>query len=47
MQPAVVAPKPAAVTADMMAIVPAPVLDTRAGVFVGTGDSSNGVWVKP
>lgn len=32
---------------DMMAIVPAPVIDTKAEAFVGTGDGSNGVWIKP
>jgi hypothetical protein len=31
----------------MMAIVPAPVIDTTATVFIGTGDASGGGWVKP
>jgi hypothetical protein len=31
---------------DMMAIVPAPVIDTHAEVFIGTGDGSGGTWVK-
>ena len=30
----------------MMAIVPAPVIDTKAEVFIGTGDASGGDWVK-
>ena len=28
-------------------IVPAPVIDRGAEVFIGTGDGSNGVWVGP
>ena len=32
---------------EMMAIVPAPVIDATAAVFVGTGDASGGGWVKP
>ena len=44
-------PAPARVAAsapavEMMAIVPAPVIDTTAAVFVGTGDASGGGWVQ-
>jgi hypothetical protein len=28
-------------------IVPAPVIDPKAEVFIGTGDRSAGSWVKP
>ena len=34
-------------SSGMMAIVPAPVIDSTAEVFVGTGDGSGGAWVKP
>jgi hypothetical protein len=30
-----------------MRIVPAPVIDPDAEVFIGTGDGSNGSWVRP
>jgi hypothetical protein len=30
-----------------MKIVPSPVIDPRAEVFVGTGDGSGGAWVRP
>ncbi len=32
---------------EMIAIVPAPVIETNAQVFIGTGDGSGGAWVKP
>ena len=45
---AVVVTGPSAATpAPMMKIVPAPVIDPHAEVFVGTGDGSGGAWVKP
>ena len=50
MQPTVTAParvKMSVFPPDMMAIVPAPVVDTKAEAFIGTGDGSNGVWVRP
>jgi hypothetical protein len=49
-QPAVIAPtqaRTAVYPPDMMVIVPALVIDPNAGVFVGTGDGSNGAWVGP
>jgi hypothetical protein len=30
-----------------MEIVPAPVIDPKAAVFIGTGDRSAGSWIKP
>jgi len=44
---AVVTGPSAATPAPMMKIVPAPVIDPHAEVFVGTGDGSGGAWVKP
>jgi hypothetical protein len=32
---------------QMMAIVPAPVIDANSEVFVGTGDAAGGGWTKP
>ena len=32
---------------EMFAIMPAPVIDTNAETFVGTGDGSGGAWVRP
>jgi hypothetical protein len=32
--------------AEMMAIIPSPVIDHDAQLFVGTGDGSNGGWVR-
>ncbi len=37
----------AAPRAAAMTIVPAPVIDPDAEVFIGTGDGSNGSWVRP
>jgi hypothetical protein len=37
----------AAAPPDMMVIVPAEVIDPKADVLIGTGDGSNGAWVKP
>jgi len=31
---------------ETMAIVPAPVIDTNAEIFVGTGDGGGGAWIK-
>ena len=39
--------KPAVATRPLMAIVPAPVIDSSAGLFVGTGDGGQGSWTKP
>ena len=36
-----------ALTADMRPIVPSPVIDPNAAVFVGTGDGAGGGWIKP
>ena len=50
MHPAVIASAHAATRVsppEMMAIVSAPVIDTKAEVFVGTGDGSGGAWGKP
>jgi hypothetical protein len=30
-----------------MNIIPAPVIDPGAAVFVGAGDGSNGFWIRP
>jgi hypothetical protein len=30
-----------------MQIVPAPVIDPKAEFFLGTGDGSNGSWIRP
>jgi hypothetical protein len=30
-----------------MMIAPAPVIDPRDEMFIGTGDGSNGFWVQP
>jgi hypothetical protein len=30
-----------------MRIAPAPVIDSGAEIFIGTGDGSNGSWVRP
>jgi hypothetical protein len=32
---------------DMTPIVPSPVIDTRAEMFVGAGDNGAGAWVGP
>ena len=32
---------------DMRPIVPSPVIDPHAQVFVGTGDGAAGAWVRP
>ena len=37
----------AATRTAMMRIVPAPVIDPSDEVFIGTGDYSNGSWVRP
>ena len=34
-------------TSKMMTIVPSPVIDKTAALFIGTGDGSGGAWVKP
>jgi hypothetical protein len=36
-----------ALTADMRPIVPAPVIDPKAEVFIGTGDGAGGAWTRP
>jgi hypothetical protein len=49
-QTAAIAPAcvPSAVLSPgMMAIVPASALDRTAEAFIGTGDASNGTWVRP
>jgi hypothetical protein len=33
--------------AAMMTIAPAPVIDSGDEMFIGTGDGSNGFWVRP
>ena len=33
--------------AAAMAITPAPVIDSPDEMFIGTGDGSNGFWVRP
>ena len=42
-----VAPAALATQISMRPIVPAPVIDPNAGVFVGTGDGAGGAWIKP
>jgi hypothetical protein len=43
----VVTGQPTTSAPAMMKIVPAPVIDPNAEVFVGTGDGSGGAWVRP
>jgi hypothetical protein len=33
--------------AEMMTVAPAPVIDSGDEMFIGTGDFSNGFWVRP
>jgi hypothetical protein len=40
-------PRAAGAEPAMMKIVPAEVLDPSSLVFIGTGDGSNGSWVRP
>ena len=47
MQRPVIAAARTATPPEMMAIVPAPTIDTKAEIFVGTGDGSGGGWVRP
>jgi len=45
--PTIRAHTPATSQPATMEIVPAPVIDATAEVFIGTGDGSEGSWVKP
>ncbi|MDX8512338.1 hypothetical protein [Mesorhizobium captivum] len=45
-QAAAIPARPATQPATME-IVPAPVIDPKSEVFIGTGDESAGSWVKP
>jgi hypothetical protein len=48
--PATSAPAPQAATMSepaTMKIVPAPVIDPKSEIFIGTGDRSAGSWVRP
>ena len=39
--------KAATVQPALMKIVAAPVIDSHSELFIGTGDGSNGSWVRP
>ena len=39
--------KAATVQPALMEIVAAPVIDSNAELFIGTGDGSNGSWIRP